>query len=499
MAELTSTKLNAESHLLLDQPLLRMPYELSRRNFKNAQRVIEHTSGALNISLTSTAKAAPTASPSTTLSSLDGMITRLQTLKRKLQTLHEEEVKIHRSAKARLSHLQDLYNVQSLVDVKYDEWSRVRLSRLLVDYLLREGYTESAACLARSKGIEELVDVDAFRACQRVERSLREGRSTGLALEWCKEHGKELKKVGSKLEFELRFQQYIELVRAGHEGGGGGGGVGEEDDGMDVEDGEGEGGGVGVGVDKLGEATAHAKMYLSKSGDFKLMGRVGGLLAYKPCDEVEPYHVSFFFPFLSLSLFMVYPKQEEEYLLIKEKKQSLYSPSRWSHLADIFLATHHTLYSLPPKPLLHIALSAGLSALKTPACHSSSLSTTTTTTTATTNPTSSSPSSPPPPPTQTTPVCPICSTELNQLARNVPYALHTKSIVEDNPVVLPNGRIYGSERLRVFNEKVGTEPGWVRDPNPRVGGGGAGGAGGAGGGIAGECWREGEVRKVYVM
>ncbi|KAK1920371.1 GID complex subunit containing RING finger motif [Pyrenophora teres f. teres] len=34
MAELMSTKLNAESHLLLDQPLLRMPYELSRRNFK---------------------------------------------------------------------------------------------------------------------------------------------------------------------------------------------------------------------------------------------------------------------------------------------------------------------------------------------------------------------------------------------------------------------------------------------------------------------------------
>jgi macrophage erythroblast attacher len=81
-------------------------------------------------------------------------------------------------------------------------------------------------------------------------------------------------------------------------------------------------------------------------------------------------------------------------------------------------------------------------------------------------------------------VCPICSAELKELARNVPYALHTKSIVEDAPVVLPNGRIYGSERLRVFNEKVGTEEGWVRDPV---------------GGLTGEKWKDSEVRKVYIL
>lgn len=51
-------------------------------------------------------------------------------------------------------------------------------------------------------------------------------------------------------------------------------------------------------------------------------------------------------------------------------------------------------------------------------------------------------------------------------------------------MALPNGRVYGSERLRVYNEKVGTEKGFVRDPV---------------GGIAGETWKESEVRKVYVM
>lgn len=65
----------------------------------------------------------------------------------------------------------------------------------------------------------------------------------------------------------------------------------------------------------------------------------------------------------------------------------------------------------------------------------------------------------------------------------MPYAHHTKSIVENDPVVLPNGRIYGRERLRGFNEKVGTEKGWVRDPME---------------GVNGERFGESEVRKVFI-
>ncbi|KAF2463925.1 protein FYV10 [Lindgomyces ingoldianus] len=416
MAELTTTKLNAESHLLLDQPLLRMPYELSRRNFKTAQRYLERERETLLASLQTAAReSAKSSSPSTTLESLDTMLSRLQSLKRKLEALHAEEMKMHASSKARLNHLQDLYDVGSLVDVKYDEWSRTRLSRLLVDYLLRSGYSKSAAYLAAEKGIDELVDVEAFVQCHKIERSLREAHRTNEALVWCQEHKPSLKKVGSQLEFELRLQQYIELVRQGHESFEGGGG-----------------GGAGTG--KLVEARVHAKKYLSGNGDMELMGKAAGLLAYRPWDEVEPY-------------------------------ASLYAKSRWEHLAHLFLSTHHTLYSLPPRPLLHIALSAGLSALKTPSCHSAYTS-------SSANASSS-----------TTTVCPICSTELNELARNVPYAHHTKSIVENDPVVLPNGRIYGRERLTSYNDKVGTEKGWVRDPV---------------GGVNGDRWKEGEVKKVFI-
>ena len=126
--------------------------------------------------------------------------------------------------------------------------------------------------------------------------------------------------------------------------------------------------------------------------------------------------------------------------------QSMYSKTRWDFLAKLFLKTHHELFSLPARPLLHLALSAGLSALKTPSCHSIYASS------------SSNASS------TTTTVCPICSTELNELARSLRHVQHNKSSVEQDPIVLPNGRVYGHGRLLEMSAKVGLEEGRVKDP-----------------------------------
>ena len=125
---------------------------------------------------------------------LDTLIQRMQGLKRKLESLHEEEKVLHIASRRRIEHLQSLYEIQSLADVKYEIWSKVRLSRLLVDYLLRGGYDESAKALAKAKGIEEMVDVDAFVQCHRVERSLKRGR-TQEGLAWCSENKQALRKI----------------------------------------------------------------------------------------------------------------------------------------------------------------------------------------------------------------------------------------------------------------------------------------------------------------
>lgn len=132
--------------------------------------------------------------PEQSLSSLDAAIARIQTLKRKMEGIHEEEKTLQRQLRKRIQHLQELYTVPGLTDVKYDQWSRIRLNRLLVDYLLRNGYEGSAKSLAREKGIEDLVDLDVFNNCHKIAESLRQKR-TIEALAWCAEHKASLKNM----------------------------------------------------------------------------------------------------------------------------------------------------------------------------------------------------------------------------------------------------------------------------------------------------------------
>ncbi|OGE49140.1 hypothetical protein PENARI_c023G11674 [Penicillium arizonense] len=404
-AELTSTKLNPESHIILDQPLLRLPHELARRNFKTVQRAVEREKEYVLPALKDTANASlsNTQTPDQTLAALDAMISRMQGLKRKMEGLQEEEKKIHNQSRKRIQHLEALHKIPNLADVKYDQWARVRLDRLLVDHMLRSGFSESAKQLAQERGVEELVDLDVFTQCQRIVKSLRRGE-TKEALQWCGENKAALKKSQHNLEFELRLQQFIEMVRTQDK-------------------------------TKKIEAIAHAKRYLilNHQAQNPEIRRAAGLLVFKQDTKVEPY-------------------------------KSLFSLDRWKELSDLFVQTHHELLSLPSQPLLHIALSAGLSALKTPLCHS-----------AYTSSSSNSQST-------STSVCPICSTELNELARTMPYAHHSKSYVESDPIVLPNGRVYGQQRLIEISTKLGSvESGKVKDPT------------------TGEVFDESDMKKVYIM
>ncbi len=186
----------------------------------------------------------------------------------------------------------------------------------------------------------------------------------------------------------LRCQQFIELLRPGT-------------------------------IDKMTEAIAHAKKFISPYRETYPddVIEIAGLLAHRSTTPVERY-------------------------------STLYSPKRWTMLAEQFVEVHNQLLGLPPFPLLHTALSSGLSALKTPACHSSH---------------ATSGSQPGHGTSVTASVCPICSIELNDLARNVPYAHHSKSHVEHDLWLLPNRRAYGKARLDEYATKAGLPPGQVKD------------------------------------
>ncbi|UKZ56548.1 hypothetical protein TrVGV298_010386 [Trichoderma virens] len=367
MADHENSRIKHSDHLLLDQPLLRLPHELLRKNFRAAHFAIEKDTSSLKSLLKDSATAALSgrASQQDVLKNLDSMISRMRGVKRKLGACAEEEGRLHEQTAARIQHLNELYTMQSVDDVKYEAWSRKRLDRLLTDYLLRHGYNNSARELASEKGMENLVDVETFVSMSRIREALL-NQSVVEALAWCTENKKELRKMESKLEFMLRLQQYIELIRTQSE-------------------------------PKL----------------------ACGLLAIPPDGTTTGIY------------------------------SDLYKASRWNELADVFTSAHNSLLALPSVPLLHVALSSGLSALKTPACHSSHLD-------EAYNEAGSS--------TLGHGVCPICSTELNDLARNVPYAHHTKSHVEHDLFLLPNGRVYGKERLDDYARKSGLPPSMVKDP-----------------------------------
>jgi macrophage erythroblast attacher len=128
------------------------------------------------------------------LKNLDAMISRMRGVKRKLGSYAEEEGRLHTQTAARIQHLDELYSMRSVDDVKYEAWSRKRLDRLLADYLLRHGYNHSASELASEKNMENLVDVETFVGMSRIREALLNGSVTE-ALAWCTENKKELRKM----------------------------------------------------------------------------------------------------------------------------------------------------------------------------------------------------------------------------------------------------------------------------------------------------------------
>lgn len=202
MADHAAPKLDHENHLLLEQPLLRLPYELLRKNLRLAHYEVEKEGTHIKNTLKDTATGCVNgrATQQDVLNSLDSMIARMRGVKRKLVAFSEEEQRLHRHEEARVHHLAELYNIHSVEDVKYDVWSRTRLDRLLVDYLLRHGHNDSARALAEEKHIELLADVETFEQMSRIRKSLL-NRNVSEALAWCTagDTKKELRKINVSL------------------------------------------------------------------------------------------------------------------------------------------------------------------------------------------------------------------------------------------------------------------------------------------------------------
>ncbi|KAJ3076235.1 GID complex subunit containing RING finger motif [Podochytrium sp. JEL0797] len=296
-----------EGMVALEQSLVKVPLEQFKRAFKTSQKHVEKEWIALatsagdhlskiNVNAGQTDEA---------LKVVDGLLARFHALKKKLQDSKAEEALYINRTRTRLQHLDDLLTVPSLESPAFARWNKTQVDRILVDFMLREGYFESAKELAMDAGIEDLVDIELFAQSKMIEDALRR-KSCTECLMWCKENSSALKKIKSNLEFNLRLQEYIELVRAY----------------------------------KLTEAIAYLKKHLTPFADqhLKEVQLAAALLAFDP-----------------------------ETLCVRYK--SVFDPTRWTHLITQFRSNNCTLNTLPSSPTLITTLQSGMAALKTPQCY----------------------------------------------------------------------------------------------------------------------------------
>lgn len=289
------------------------------------------------------------------------------------------------ACKKRLDHLKDYCDKNNEVnqappsaheptDPFLDNWKRQRMDRMLVDHCLRSGFYETAIELARCSNIESLTNIDIFLVCRDIEDSLAK-HETSRCLSWCHDNRSKLRKVKSTLEFSLRQQEFIELVR----------------------------------TDQRVEAVKYAQKHFSTFDEIVgtpaqlELEQVMGLLACSPDTQVERY-------------------------------KALFDEQRWQRLVEQFRGENFKLYQLTNASIFSITLQAGLSSLKTPQCYRKDS-------------------------TARNSECPVCSDLLNKLAATLPCAHCSQSRLvcfisgdamneHNQPLMLPNGYVYGEKALK---------------------------------------------------
>lgn len=364
----------------LEHPTLKVPYEVFNKKYRQAQKVLDsETRQVSNVAAEIEANLNKENVPASDIRKLlGGMVERLVTMKRKASEAISEELAAGCVCKRRLDHLKDHAAASadpSTPQTTLNQWRKVRLDRMLVEYFLRHGYYAAANQLADKANIRDLTNVDIFIVAKEVERDLA-NHDTTRCLQWCADNKSKLKKLDSNMEFKLRIQEFIELVRK----------------------------------DRRLDAVKYAKKNFSnyEEGQLPEIQQCMGMLAFPKDTEVQPY-------------------------------ADLLDMSRWDGLVRQFRAEHCRLLQSAPHPTFTVALQVGLAALKTPQCYSAS----------------SKVSS-----------CPVCSPPLNQLAACLPHAHCSQSRLvcrisgqplneHNQPMMLPNGQVYGEKALKEMMKEQG--------------------------------------------
>lgn len=286
---------------------MKVPYELLNKKFRSAQKTLDREVSHVQTAANELEKGL--VGESTGVASgeitrlLGGVVARLQVLKRKAEESIAEELQAGMVCKRRLDHLKEHGNTAPSA---VNQWRRQRLDRMLVEYFLRKGYYKTATKLADNSELRDLTNIDVFMVSREVEKSLA-NHETARCLGWCHDNRSKLRKLGSTMEFNLRVQEFVELVRA----------------------------------DRRLDAVKHARKCFANYDDYQLqeIQCCMGLLAFPANTDLSPY-------------------------------KDLLDEKRWERLIEQFRHENYRLFQLASQSVFTVALQAGLSALKTPQCYS---------------------------------------------------------------------------------------------------------------------------------
>ncbi|KAJ2220622.1 GID complex subunit containing RING finger motif [Coemansia sp. RSA 485] len=298
-------KINIDNMLAIEEPFIKVPLEQLRRAVRHTQKQVERETEAVSAEMAEILKSQYRLAPEELQSKLDGLIERLQTLRQDLERVTQEESQLIQRSKLRAADLHKLKGFESTTQPEFQHWCRQRLDRVLIDYMLRSGNLNTAQRLVESGSLEHFADTSLFAQVMSIESELKDAHSCQGALSWCAENRGALRKIQCSLEFELRLQEYVEMIRAKN----------------------------------TPAAILYAKKHLSPWSDTQMprIQRAMTLLAFSPSTSCPPY-------------------------------KAMFDEARWTGLANEFRMVIFQLYNLPAQPLLHLLLQTGLSALKTFAC-----------------------------------------------------------------------------------------------------------------------------------
>ncbi|AMD20532.1 HDL212Cp [Eremothecium sinecaudum] len=466
-------------HLNLNEKQFHIPNELLKRNLKQCQRLIDKEVASLNQGFAELdAMIKNPSGDAESIEKLNDMIIKIEKFERKISKKVNVELQLLQRIEARIKYYKELDDIKKANDQpRLIAWYQSYTTLLIGDYLARNGnfhevpddpndcsppparlkrklssassqvtnatsvndnehiHMNPGVEYLKQQGLDLLVDYDILLTTNKISKQLTVEHELGPLLDWIKENSAYLKSIASTLEFEARFQEYIEYVK----------------------------------IENYAKAIACFQTHLVKfihANPVELTLAAGLLVFIKTCksnmsslapnpkpDEVAKRQSllkakddcwSFFFLKLPKSskknVSNGYEGRPDSFTNTMDIKRYmvLLDDKRWEKLNEMFLKAYYSMYGISYHDPLLIYLSLGISSLKTKDClhqrQSSSSSDSKLSHYLNSEVLRNN--------------CPVCSSEFAPIAEKLPHAHQVQSRLFENPVMLPSGNVYDSEKLR---------------------------------------------------